>query len=319
MQQTKVSGAARHARIRALAKLNLDLRVLGKRADGYHELRTIFQTISLADAIDLSFTPARHTAISLEDALAIPDNLVVRAAQLVMDSMRATGCVEIRLTKRIPMGAGLGGGSSDAAAILLALPVLAGCVIELAQLIEMAQQLGSDVPFFLLGGRAAAIGRGTELFPMPDSPGRYGVVIDPGLHVSTAEAYRLLGSSLTSGLQQNKLGSFQSQMWGQGCPGTCANDFEAVVFKQHPRLGAIKRKLIRSGASPAMMTGSGSALFGLYEDRAQAAHAAEWFEGTDTPYGFSLVNRVRYQSLWRRALDKHIVGRTWPPRSRYAR
>jgi len=256
--------ATRSARIRALAKLNLDLRVLGKRPDGYHELRTIFQTISLADAIDLSFTPARRTAIALDDALAIPDNLVVRAAQLAMDFMRAAGRVEIRLTKRIPMGAGLGGGSSDAAAILLALPVLAGRVIELAQLIDMAQQLGSDVPFFLLGGRAAAIGRGTEIFPLPDSPARYGVLIDPGIHVSTAEAYRLLGASLTSGLQQNRIGSFPSQVWGQGCPGTCANDFEGVVFKQHPRLGAIKKKLIRSGASPAMMTGSGSALFGLF-------------------------------------------------------
>src|ERR1700691_4374537 len=313
MQKPKVSGAhgdperagssaTRYARIRALAKLNLDLRVLGKRADGYHELRTIFQTISLADTIDLSFTPARHAAIALDDALAIPDNLAVRAAQLAMDAMRSTGRVEIRLTKRIPMGAGLGGGSSDAAAILLALPVLAGRVIELAQLIELAQQLGSDVPFFLLGGRAAAIGRGTELFPLSDSPARYGVLIDPGIHVSTAEAYRLLGSGLTSALQQNKLGSFQSQVWGQGCPGTCANDFEAVVFKQHPRLGAIKRKLIRSGDSPAMMTGSGSALFGLFEDRGQAAHAVEWFRGPDAnaPYGFSLVNRVRYQSLWRR-------------------
>jgi 4-diphosphocytidyl-2-C-methyl-D-erythritol kinase len=319
MPKPTVSATTRSARLRALAKLNLDLRVLGKRPDGYHELRTIFQTISLADAIDLSFTPARRTAIALDDALAIPDNLVVRAAQLAMDSMRVTGRVEIRLAKRIPMGAGLGGGSSDAAAILLALPVLAGRVIEPAQLIDLAQQLGSDVPFFLLGGRAAAIGRGTELFPLPDSPARYGVLVDPGIHVSTAEAYRLLGAGLTSGLQQNKISNFQSQVWGQECPGTCANDFEGVVFQQHPRLGAIKRKLIRSGASPAMMTGSGSALFGLFEERARAAHAAEWFQGPDTPYGFLLVNRVRYQLLWRRALDKHIVGRTWPPRSRYAR
>jgi 4-diphosphocytidyl-2-C-methyl-D-erythritol kinase len=310
---------ARSASIRALAKLNLDLRVIGKRADGYHELRTIFQTISLADSIDLSFTPARRTAISLDDALAIPDNLVVRAARLVMDAIRTTGHVEIRLAKKIPIGAGLGGGSSDAAAILLALPVLAGGVIELPQSIEMAEQLGSDVPFFLLGGSAAAIGRGTELFPLPDSPVRHGLLIAPGIHVSTAEAYRLLGASLTSGLQQNKIGSFQSRVWGQGCPSTGANDFERVVFKQHPKLGAIKRKLIRSGASPAMMTGSGSALFGLYKDRAHAAHAVEWFQGPAAPLRFSLVNRVRYQSLWRRALDKHIVGRTWPPRSRYAR
>src|SRR6266550_3900315 len=112
----------RRARVRALAKINLDLRVLGKRPDGFHELRTIFQTISLADTIDVAFTPARRTAVALDDPLAIPDNLIARAAQLTLDAMRLNGRVEMRLTKRIPMGAGLGGGSSDAAAILLALP-----------------------------------------------------------------------------------------------------------------------------------------------------------------------------------------------------
>ncbi len=116
--------ATRHARLRALAKINLDLRVLGKRPDGFHELRTIFQTISLADTLEIAFTPARKTAIELTDALNIADNLVVRAARMTMDAMRATGRIEMRLTKRIPMGAGLGGGSSDAAAVLLALPVL---------------------------------------------------------------------------------------------------------------------------------------------------------------------------------------------------
>jgi 4-diphosphocytidyl-2-C-methyl-D-erythritol kinase len=311
--------AIRAARIRALAKINLDLRVIGKRSDGYHELRTIFQTISLADSIDISFTPGRRREIAVDDALGIPDNLVVRAAELAMDAMGCGGSVEMRLNKQIPMGAGLGGGSSDAAAILLALPVLAGRVVELPKLLEIAQQLGSDVPFFLLGGRAAAIGRGTELFPMADLPARYGLLIAPRIHVSTAEAYGRLGASLTSGLQQNKIESFQSRVWGQGCPDTGANDFEGVVFEQYPRLGAIKRELIEAGAAPAMMTGSGSAIFGLFDDRVSVAHAVEWLEGPDALFRFSVVNRVRYQSLWRRALDKHIVGRTWPPRSRYAR
>src|SRR5690349_8141640 len=97
----------RRARLRALAKINLDLRVLGKRPDGYHELRTIFQTISLADTIDLAFTPQRKTSIDIDDALSIPDNLAVRAARLALDTMRVNGKVEIRLAKRIPMGAGL--------------------------------------------------------------------------------------------------------------------------------------------------------------------------------------------------------------------
>ena len=134
---------ARHARVPALAKINLDLRVLGKRPDGFHELRTIFQTISLGDKLDVSFTPARRTTIALDDPLDIPDNLVSRAARLALDAMRVNGRVELRLAKRIPMGAGLGGGSSDAAAVLLALPAVAGRAIPLPELTGLAAQLGS--------------------------------------------------------------------------------------------------------------------------------------------------------------------------------
>src|SRR5437868_11448979 len=118
--------ATRRVRVRALAKINLDLRVLGLRPDGYHELRTIFQTISLSDRLELAFTPQRITAIELDSSVDIADNLVTRAAQFCLDELRVAGRVEMRLEKRIPMGAGLGGGSSDAAAVLLALPVLAG-------------------------------------------------------------------------------------------------------------------------------------------------------------------------------------------------
>jgi 4-diphosphocytidyl-2-C-methyl-D-erythritol kinase len=304
----------------ALAKINLDLRVLGKREDGYHELRTIFQTVSLADTIELSFTAARRTSVDLDDPLAIPDNLVARAAVAALRAMRATGRVGIRLKKRIPMGAGLGGGSSDAAAILLGLPVLAGREIALPRLLELAQELGSDVPFFLFGGRAAAIGRGTELFPLPDLRPQYGVLAAPGVHVSTAGAYRALGAGLTSGLHPNKIGSFQSLLWGQGSAGA-VNDFEPVVFGAHPQLKAIKSKLLRAGASSAMMTGSGSAVFGLFPNRAAVARAVKLLSGPKMAvlYKISLVSRVRYQSLWWRALQKHIDGRTWPPRSRYSR
>src|SRR4030095_15740590 len=148
----------RRARVRALAKINLDLRVLGKRPDGFHELRTVFQTISLADTLEIAYTQARKTAISLVDELQIADNLVVRAARLVMQAMRATGQIEIRLTKRIPIGAGLGGGSSDAAAVLLALPALVGRHAELPMLCTLGEQLGSDVPFFLVCGHPVGIG-----------------------------------------------------------------------------------------------------------------------------------------------------------------
>jgi 4-diphosphocytidyl-2-C-methyl-D-erythritol kinase len=307
---------ARRARIRALAKINLDLRVLGKRPDGYHELRTIFQTISLADTIEIAFTPQPKTGIELQDHLAIPDNLVERAARLVLEAARARGKVEIRLTKRIPMGAGLGGGSSDAAAVLLALPVLVGRVLPLSTLAELAAQLGSDVTFFLLGGAAVGIGRGTEVFPLPDLPPRPGILIAPGVHVSTAEAYRRLSPNLTTELQQNKIFSFGCQVWSGGVPETVRNDFETVVFEQHPRLAALKKRLVRSGASPALMTGSGSALFGLFRTSGEVSRALAGLE-RENAFRVSLVSRARYRALWWRVLEEHITHRIWPPQSRY--
>jgi 4-diphosphocytidyl-2-C-methyl-D-erythritol kinase len=302
----------------ALAKINLELRVLGKRPDGYHELRTIFQTISLADTIEVAFTPGRRTTISLADELNIPDNLASRAACLALEAMKIHGRVEMRLRKKIPMGAGLGGGSSDAAAVLLALPPLAGRVLATGRLLELAQQLGSDVAFFLLGGTAVGIGRGSELYPLPDGTPQRGILIAPGIHVSTAEAYRYLGSRLTSESEQNKIFSFLSQVWDQGTGKAPANDFEPVVFEQHRRIAAIKQKLIGAGASTALMTGSGSAVFGLFPSAGGVSRALAAL-GSERGFRISLVSRTRYRSLWWRALDKHITGRIWPPRSRYAR
>jgi 4-diphosphocytidyl-2-C-methyl-D-erythritol kinase len=308
----------RRARVRALAKINLGLRVLGKRPDGYHELRTVFQTISLADGIDIAYTPGAKTAVELDDALGIPDNLVERAAWLTMDAMRAGGRVEIRLKKHIPMGAGLGGGSSDAAAVLLALPALAGRPLEVPRLCELGQQLGSDVPFFLLGGAAAGIGRGTELFPLPDAAARHGILVAPGIHVDTAQAYRDLSPRLTTELQQNKIFSFQSHTWDPGCLKPAINDFEEVVFEQHGRLAALKRRLSQAGAVPALMTGSGSAVFGLFPSRGAALEALGVL-GDEKAVPFSLVSRARYRGIWARALAAHITGNLWPPRSRYKR
>jgi 4-diphosphocytidyl-2-C-methyl-D-erythritol kinase len=308
----------RRARVRALAKLNLDLRVLGKRPDGYHELRTIFQTISLADTLEIAFTPGRKTVIDLQDRLAIPDNLVARAARLALEAMRIGGRVEMGLTKRVPMGAGLGGGSSDAAAVLLALPVLAGRRIGLPVLCDLARQLGSDVPFFLLGGTAVGIGRGTELFPLSDGGAQRGLVVASGVHVSTSQAYRDLGPRLTSESQENKIVSFQSQVWGRGVGAVPQNDFEEVVFQQHSELAAIKKRLLRAGASVALMTGSGSAVFGLFSDRNSISTAIQSL-GAVRAFPVSLVTRARYRQMWWRALEEHTTGRIWPPQSRYAR
>ncbi len=333
----------RSASVKALAKINLDLRVLGRRADGFHELRTVFQTISLADRIEIRFTPGRKTDIALEDPLGIPDNLAVKAAALLMDAMKVRGRVQLQLEKRIPMGAGLGGGSSDAAAVLLALPVLAGRVVPLGALCALARQLGSDVPFFLLGGTAAGIGRGDELFPLPDARPRAGVLIAPGIHVNTAQAYRDLSPRLTIESQQNKIFSFQTLTWqiggphppgdGSGAGGRCGkspsrrgmqaqpipvNDFESVVLEQHGKLLELENRLTRAGASCSLMTGSGSAIFGLFPDRSQAARAVEQLRN-EAAQLMGLVGRSGYRSMWWRQLAAHIDRKTWPPQSRYSR
>ncbi len=315
---------ARQVRLRALAKINLDLRVLHPRPDGFHEIRTIFQTISLADRIDVEFTPARRTAIHIEGDIDIPDNLIVRAAHLALGAMRLTARIEFRLRKRIPMGAGLGGGSSDAAAVLLALPVLALRRVDLPTLMQLAAELGSDVPFFLLGGTAVALGRGTELYPLRDTAARHGILIAPALHVSTAAAYRGLAPRLTTESQQNKIVSFQSQVWGQLGDGTGepfdangVNDFETVVFEQFPQLASLKQQLVKLGARPAMMTGSGSALFGLFSARKQVKRAIRSLD-EERVFPISLVSRARYRQLWWRALQPHTKGKLWPPLSRSA-
>jgi len=308
---------ARRVRVRALAKINLDLRVLGKRPDGFHELRTVFQTISLADTLEIAYTPGRKTVISLADDLRIADNLVVRAARLVMEAVRATGRIEMRLTKRIPMGAGLGGGSSDAAAVLLALPALLGRPLDLPRLSAVGEQLGSDVPFFLLGGTAVGIGRGSELFPLPDAPARRGILVAPGIHVNTAQAYRDLSPRLTTESQQNKIVSFQSVTWDTGSLASARNDFETAVFEQHRKLATLKKRLVRAGATVALMTGSGSALFGLFADRNGVARAIELLGEVQT-FPISLVSRARYRALWRRALKEHTTPGLWPLQSRYS-
>lgn len=314
----------RRARLRAFAKINLDLRVLSRRPDNYHELRTVFQTISLTDSLGVTFTPSRKTAIQVTGAH-IPDNLIVRAAESCLDAMGMTGQIEFELDKQIPMGAGLGGGSSDAAAVLLALPVLAGRVLNWPTLFKLADELGSDVPFFLLGGTAVALGRGTELYPLPDRRPQAGVVVAPELHVSTAEAYRRLSAHLTSEPQQNKIVSFQSNVWGgsAGKPSTGEtpseeNDFESVVFEQYPALKSIKLRLLKLGAKPALMSGSGSAVFGLFPDRDLVRRAIQSF-GKERVFPITLVSRAKFRAEWWKCLRSHTRQKSWPPRSRYAR
>jgi 4-diphosphocytidyl-2-C-methyl-D-erythritol kinase len=310
-------------RLRSLAKINLDLRVLNKRPDGYHELRTIFQTISLADTIEVQYQPGR-TRIDIKSNLNIADNLVVRAADSVMKATRRTGRLGFVLQKRIPLGGGLGGGSSNAAAVLLALPLLLGKPLPMEKLMELGAALGSDVPFFLLGGTAVGVGRGTELYPLPDVPPRPALLIVPGIHVSTKETYAQLGRELTNDSPARAINSFQSAAWRipDSWPEEGVNDFERVVFRLHPQLKSIKGKLLKLGARPALMSGSGSSLFGIFPSRQLRDRAAKSFKKEFTEskiYSVTMVSRSRYHALWRRQLATPMDSKVWPPQDRYAR
>jgi 4-diphosphocytidyl-2-C-methyl-D-erythritol kinase len=307
----------RSARLKAFAKLNLGLRVLFRRPDGYHELRTVFQTISLADDLTVEVERARSTQIDIEGAPHIPDNLIGKAARLVLDALRMQARVRFTLRKKIPAGAGLGGGSTDAAAVLLALPVLAGKNLAAEQLHSIATQLGSDVPFFLHGGTALGLGRGEELYPLPDRPATRALLVAPGIHSSTVEAYRDLSPRLTSIPLQNKLVSFQQEVW-HATGAVVENDFEEVVFARHPELRRVKERIRRLGARPVAMTGSGSAIFGVFEDRDRLKRAQAAFT-RENAFGISFLSRSQYRSVWRRTLKQHMEGDQWPPRSLYAR
>ena len=328
--------ATRHARLKAYAKLNLDLKVLNRGEDGFHELRSIFQTVSVHDTLDIAFTPGRKTELTLEGSVEIADNLAARAAKRLFEFTGGTGRLEMRLQKRIPMGAGMGGGSADAAAVLLGLPVLAGWRISLENLVQIGAELGSDVPFFLLGGAAVALGRGTELYPLPDLPGRRVLVVAPPIHVSTPEAYRAFArdsnGKLTEAQRIQYIGTFQSRVWGLGKSlsmggggSKLENDFEGVVFPRHPQLKSILKNLQKSGADPARMTGSGSALFGVFTTQnqvRQAQTACESLRPKPTVIPATFLSRNRYRAAWWRQLQEHMDGnkdgKQWPPQSRYA-
>jgi 4-diphosphocytidyl-2-C-methyl-D-erythritol kinase len=325
----------RQVRLRSLAKVNLDLRVLHKRADGFHELRTVFQTISLADTIVIEYETARRTVLELDDPLVIPDNLILRAARAGLDAMKVHARVRFRLQKRIPMGGGLGGGSSNAAAVLLALPVLTGRRIPFDQLLDIGAELGSDVPFFLTGGTAVALGRGTEFYGLPEVAPEPMLVVASGIHVATGGAYQALGRSLTSPDFSRKISDFRLFVRTLGdlrsaraASTLSANDFESAVFSQQPLLKKMWVRL-RKHAAGARMTGSGSALFAIFGSKAERDLVAKTLEGDGVfedcrVVPASLVSGGSYQRMWRRQLAEFISQpRTpnenlWPPHSRHA-
>ena len=302
----------REVRIPACAKINLRLEVLGKRADGYHELRTIFQTISLHDRLKLRHS--RHTGISLivsgNESLsreAVEKNLVYRAVEALRRELKIRTGVDLSLDKKIPAGRGLGGGSSDAAAALVGYLRLTGKKLPASELLQIAASLGADVPFFLYGGTALGIGRGEEIYPLADAPPFTLLVVSPSnIHVPTPDAYRWLHApslaSLTKAAATHKLMEFCALCWS--AQGTAlSNDFETAVFRRYPRLAKVKRVLLHGGASEALLAGSGSAVFGVFPSPAKARRAAVGF-----PHDQTFVCESLSRNKYARFLNRASIG-----------
>ena len=270
-------------RLQARAKINLDLRVLGTRPDGYHELRTIFQTLDLHDTVTV--TRVRGALRLRGDASRMPldrTNLAWRAAEALWQGSGRTGepqGIEIHIVKRIPSAAGLGGGSSDAAAVLTALNEIWKLRMPVADLHGVAASLGADVPFFLVGGTALGLGRGDEIFPLADLPVSPVVLVWPDEGVSSADAYAWLRSSPKDRGGLAPITGWRgghpnmSRVLG-GDPGGLENDLEVPVEAKRPVIAEIRRFLTRRRALAARMSGSGSAVFGLFADDDAAKRAA---------------------------------------------
>ena len=300
---TRATNNKRSVRIRAFAKINLCLHVMGKRPDGYHELRTIFQAISLHDTLEISIEPGPGTHFFLtsnDQTLLGSDNLVWRAIDAVSREIGFQGTVSVHLEKKIPVARGLGGGSSDAAAALIGMLRLTREKIPLERLMEIAASLGADVPFFLFGGRALAVNRGDEIYPLPNGPKQTILVVSPrDIGVSTKDAYEWLSPELTRLSKPNRIWGFCALCWSRQGAGI-SNDFEGPVFSRHPRLREIRDALLERGAADAALAGSGSAVFGIFRNPAQARRAARAFP-EDSVFVVETLSRENYgRSLgWR--------------------
>jgi len=262
-------------RIRSFAKINLALSVLGRRKDQYHDIQTIFQSIDIFDEIE--FRPARQLEFDSKSLPGVPreDNLVWKAAKLLSSRLGVRSGASIALFKNIPIGAGLGGGSSNAAATLLGLCRFWGVKASDGDLLAIASDLGSDVPFFLHGGTALGTGRGEKIHPLPDPPREFLVVVFPAVQVSTAEAYRSLNLGLTSSAEDHRIQRFRSQVErNQRILTGIFNDFEKSILPAYPSIREAKQFLETEGAIAALLSGSGSSVFGFFTDEESALTAA---------------------------------------------
>jgi 4-diphosphocytidyl-2-C-methyl-D-erythritol kinase len=276
---------------KAFAKINLTLHVLGRRADGYHDLRTVFQSLALHDTLRLRASRGPF-AVSANDPACPSDasNLVWRAGDELWAAAGRNGPpsgVTVRIVKRIPMQAGLGGGSSDAAAAIRALAAWWRIALPRERLRDIASALGADVPYFLEGGTMLGVERGDVLSPLIDAPKAWALIVVPSFGVRTADAYGWFDED--SPAAQDPVPADESDQ---------ANDLQAPVAARHPEIGRLVRSLARAGAFHATMSGSGSAVFGLFRSRTAAAAATSLLRGRGRRLFLTrTLDRARYRKL----------------------
>jgi 4-diphosphocytidyl-2-C-methyl-D-erythritol kinase len=279
-------------RIRAPAKVNLYLRVLGKRRDGYHLIDTIMVPVSLFDVIEIrrlrfKGTKSANARITVScDHPSVPrgeKNIVSRAARLLMQRVDTDQAVHIRIRKRIPIGAGLGGGSTDAAATLIGLNRLFKLRLSNGRLEKLALSLGADVPFFIRARPARAGGIGERLRPLGGMAHFWLVIIYPGFPVSTAWAYKSLPRKLTKPIVNTSIATSLQSL--DKLVGLLVNDLESVTLDRYPKIRLLKKMLLREGAVSGLMAGSGSAVFGIFKSKGEAQkalHRLRYEEGVQT-------------------------------------
>jgi 4-diphosphocytidyl-2-C-methyl-D-erythritol kinase len=265
--------------VSAPAKINPVLRILDRRQDGYHNLWSIMQTVALEDELEIRLAPhGRDIQLRCDTEQLAGDrsNLVYRAAVAVLEKAQQTVGLDIQLWKRIPMGAGLGGGSSDAAATILGLNRLLQLGWSGDQMAEVGQPLGSDVPFFFFAPSAVVTGRGEMVKPIRISDSRWVVLANPGFGVETKWAYQELAMTRGSVRPLSQLHVDVERQthvsWAQLAE-AAENDFESPVFARHNSLRRIKQLLLAHGAELALLSGSGATVFGLFHDQAAANQA----------------------------------------------
>ncbi|MCK4336448.1 MAG: 4-(cytidine 5'-diphospho)-2-C-methyl-D-erythritol kinase [Candidatus Aminicenantes bacterium] len=281
---------------RSFAKINLGIEILRKRQDGYHEIRTLFQTIDFYDSLE--FLPLKGKSIQLEgDDPRIPwnkDNLIYKAASVLQETHGISTGVEIRVRKRIPPGKGLGGGSSNAAVTLYVLNQIWGLSLGKKQLQEIGGRLGADIPFFLDGGTCLGLGKGDKIIPLPDLEKFHCLLVLPDFPVPTADVYKRIVLTLQE--KESRIIEFLNSHEFR----LLENNLEETVFSLYPQLKSIKSHISERDSILTLVSGTGSAVYGLFPEKDKAEHALGGLGNNLSSLLIETLSRDRY---WRGVMN----------------